>query len=154
MSQKVDEKSQVLPTFFTLRPMAQPPMDQCVQFFCWLWGRCMSKSSQNFTRIRRSMWTQRSKNRYFDGGVAVAASNFSAPCGPILAIFWGILGEVHVKKTSKFYQNLTKCASTGAEKPEKHYSWFCTLIKTLICPDDSRVVYDLSNFSLKLRRSC
>ena len=94
-AKKLVKKVRFYQLFFMLQLMAQPPMDQCVQFF-WLWGRCMSKSTPNFTRIRRSMWIQRSKNWYFDGGVAVAASVFSAPpCGPILAknLILGRLGR-------------------------------------------------------------
>ena len=56
--------------------------------------------------------------RVFYGGEADAAADFSASWDPILTIFVGMLGTVHLQKPSKFYQNLTKFASTASEKPE------------------------------------
>ena len=40
------------------------------------------------------------------------------PCDPILVIFLCIIGTMHVQKSSKFYHNPIKYASTAAEKPE------------------------------------
>ena len=112
----------------------------------WLWGTCMSKSFPNFSRIRWSMWIQRSKKWYFDGGVAVTASDLSAPCGPNVTNFFLDAGGGACLKTLQILPESDQvCEHSSQKKPEKHYSWLCTLFKTLICPDNFRVVYGSMN---------
>ena len=118
--------------FFTPGPMAQPPMDQCVQFFVGCGEGVCPKALQI---LPESDEVTAVKKPIFWWWYSSCCIRFLSPLWPNFHNFFWYAGGGD--------KNLTKCASTAAEKPGKHYSWLCTLFKTLICPDDYRVVYDV-----------